>query len=496
MIAVLTPEEMSGVDRDAPEAVETLVGRAGYAVAAEARRLLGGAYGRRIVVVAGPGNNGADGRVAARRLQRWGAAVQVIDAAGVAGARLAECDLVVDAGYGTGLSRPWSPPDPGRAAVLAVDIPSGLSGLTGTGEALDCRRTVTFGAYKPGLLLGDGPERAGEVVLAGIGLDGLAGSRARCHLVVDADLDTLPRRPRSAHKWQSAVMVVGGSAAMNGAPLMVARGALRAGAGYALVGVPGAPEGGGLPPGEQVGLDLPGGDWVPAAADAAKRVRALAVGPGLGARSRSADSSTGPDTPVGRFLAATSAPAVVDADAITALGSIDAVRAVGGRRPGPLVLTPHDGEYAKLTGRAPGEDRIADVRRVARETGAVVLLKGSTTVVGDPSGEVLLAASGRPNLATAGTGDTLTGILVAFLARGLDPWRAAALAAHTHGRAAQAGRPEGLVATDLPDLVADYLSAVVGAGSMVGAGSSPSAGGSRRDTLARPVGAAAPSTRR
>jgi hydroxyethylthiazole kinase-like uncharacterized protein yjeF len=459
VIPVLTPDEMAGVDRAAPEPVEILVERAGFAVARAARRLLGGVYGRRIVVLAGRGNNGADGRVAARYLASWGAAVSVAEVGDLdAGARLAPADLVVDAAYGTGLSRPYTPPDPAGAPVLAVDIPSGLSGLTGAGDAMAARATVTFAAYKPGLLIGDGPGRAGAVELAGIGLERLAAERAAMGLMGDEDLSLLPSRGRQAHKWQTAVMVVGGSETMNGAPLMVAHGAMRAGAGYALVAVPGSPPGGGLPPGEQVGVSLPDGDWVPAAAEAAGRVRALAVGPGLSHRARRSDGGTGADTPVGRLLEATQMPAVVDADGITALGDVDAVRAVVARRRGPVVLTPHEGEYAKLTGHPPGEDRIADVRRTAGQTGAVVLLKGATTVVADPGGRVLLAHAGRPNLATAGTGDTLTGIICAFLARGLPPLEAAALAAHVHGRAAGRGRPEGLVASDLPVLVADFLS--------------------------------------
>jgi hydroxyethylthiazole kinase-like uncharacterized protein yjeF len=463
VIPVLTPDEMSEVDRLAPDPVEVLVGRAGHAVAAAARRLMGGAYGRRVTVVAGRGNNGADGRAAASILVRWGALVQVLPAAELApGQPLPAADLVVDAAYGTGLNRVWSPPDPGRTPVLAVDIPSGLSGLTGQGDSMSARHTVTFAAWKPGLLLGAGPERAGRVEGASIGLSGLARERAQCWLVDDSDLAVLPRRSRNAHKWQSAVMVVGGSAAMNGAPLMVARAALRAGAGYALVGVPGAPEGGGLPPGEQVGVSLPGGDWVEAAAQAASRARALVVGPGLGESARGPHGATGPASAVGRLLAATSAPAVVDADAIGALGGLDGLRTVAAGRQGPIVLTPHDGEYARLTGGPPGADRIADARRTAGQTGAVVLLKGSTTVVAAPGGGVLVAAAGSPNLATAGTGDTLAGILAAFLARGTEPFRAAALAAHVHGRAAGRGRPEGLVASDLPELVADFLSDQLG----------------------------------
>lgn len=463
MIPVLTPEQMGQVDRRAPEPVETLVERAGFAVAVAGRRLMGGPYGRRVLVIAGRGNNGADGRVAARWLARWGASVRVADPSSYAGGQpLGPADLVVDAAYGTGLSRPYDPPDPGPVPVLAVDIPSGLSGLTGRGEAMGAAATVTFASYKPGLLLGDGPDRCGRVELADIGLGALAADGARMWLVTDRDLRLIPSRGSHAHKWQTAVMVVGGSEAMNGAPLMAGHAAMRAGAGYALIGVPGAPEGGGLPPGEQVGVSLPGDDWVDAAAGSAGRVKAMVVGPGLARRSRTPDGGTGPDTPVARFLARADVPAVLDADGLTALGDLDGIRRVVSARSAPLVVTPHEGEYARIAGHAPGDDRIADVAAAARRSGAVVLLKGSTTVVADPGGRVLIAASGSPRLATAGTGDVLSGVIAAFLARGLPPLEAAALGAHVHGRAAGRGRPEGLVATDLPALVADVLSDQVG----------------------------------
>lgn len=459
MIPVVTPEEMAAVDRDGPDPVEVLVERAGFAVARAGRRLLDGVYGRTVVVVAGRGNNGADGRVAARWLTRWGARVTVLDASGIDGARpLPPADLVVDAAYGTGLSRPYEPPDPGGAPVLAVDIPSGLSGLTGTGRSLSAVATVTFGAYKPGLLLGDGREKAGAVELAGIGLAARAGTAASIWLVGDEDMSMLPARPPHAHKWQTSVLVVGGSEAMNGAPLLVASGAMRAGAGYALVAVPGSAPGAGLPPGEHVGVSLPAAEWAREAAERADRAKALAVGPGLGDRARSPGGGTGEGTPVGRLLTSTAVPAVVDADGLNALGDLEALRAVVSARSAPVVVTPHEGEYRRLTGRPPGEDRIADVRAVARQTGAVVLLKGSTTVVAAPDGRVLIAASGSSRLATAGTGDVLCGIVAAFLARGLPPLEAAALAAHAHGRAAALGRREGLVASDLPPLLSDYLS--------------------------------------
>jgi hydroxyethylthiazole kinase-like uncharacterized protein yjeF len=460
VIPIVTPEEMASVDRSAPEPVGVLVERAGFAVARAARRLMGGAYGRRVVVLAGRGNNGADGRVAARWLSHWGARVRVVDAAAAGAGRLPASDLVVDAAYGTGLSRPYDPPDPAGAPVLAVDIPSGLSGLTGAGRSMAAEVTVTFGAYKPGLLLGEGRDKAGAVELAGIGLEALAAQAAGAWLVGDADLSMLPQRHSRAHKWQTAVMVVGGSEAMTGAPLMVASAAMRSGAGYALVGVPGSPPGGGLPPGEHVGASLPREDWHHEAQVMAGRVKALAVGPGLGARARNADGSSGAATPVGRLLEATDVPAVVDADGLTALGDLEALRSVVADRPAPVVVTPHEGEYRRLTGRAPGDDRIAEVRAAARETGAVFLLKGSTTVVASPGGRVLVAASGSPRLATAGTGDVLTGVIAAFLARGLPPLEAAGLAAHAHGRAALMGPREGLVATDLPALVSRYLSGV------------------------------------
>ena len=172
MIPVLTPAEMAAVDAAAPEPVEVLIERAGAAVAREALRLLGGAYGRRVVVLAGKGNNGADGRSAARRLERRGVRVEVIDALG-APARLPGADLVVDAAYGTGFRGAYDAPEAGGTPVLAVDIPSGVDGTTGeaAGLVLAATRTVTFAALKPGLLFDPGRSLSGDVVVADIGLD-------------------------------------------------------------------------------------------------------------------------------------------------------------------------------------------------------------------------------------------------------------------------------------------------------------------------------------
>ena len=176
MIAVLTPEEMKAVDQAAPEPVEVLIERAGSAVAHAATRMLGGAYGKRVVVVAGKGNNGADGRAAARRLTARGVRVQLIEAAD-APARLPSVDLVIDAAYGTGFRGTYEPPDAGGAPVLAVDVPSG--------NVISANRTVTFAALKPVLLLDGGPDHAGDIEVVDIGLD---VSSARMHLVETSDV--------------------------------------------------------------------------------------------------------------------------------------------------------------------------------------------------------------------------------------------------------------------------------------------------------------------
>jgi ADP-dependent NAD(P)H-hydrate dehydratase / NAD(P)H-hydrate epimerase len=469
VIPVVTPAEMARVDQAATEPVEVLVGRAGFGVARAAVRMLLSSYGKRIVVVAGGGNNGADGRAAAALLVRRGVSVKVLEAASLrGGATLPDADLVIDAAYGTGLSRPYSPPDPGRARVLAVDIPSGLSGTTGRpvgdpdqGGAVRAGRTVTFAALKPGLLLADGPDLAGPVEVVDIGLGRLVDEVAQAWVVTDDDLiRLLPARPRQTHKWVTAVGVVGGSPGMPGAPILSAHGAMRAGAGYAIVAVPGSPPGGGLPPSEYVGRSLPASEWGAAAAESVSRARAVVVGPGLGACALGPAGETGLSTPVARFLSGTALPAVVDADGLTALGDLSSLSKLARDRSKPTVITPHEGEFTRLTGRPPADDRITDVRSVASETGAVVLLKGSTTVVAGADGRVLVVNSGSSRLATAGTGDVLSGIIAAFLARGLPGLEAAALAAHCHGRASGLGPSEGLVASDLPGLTSRWLSEV------------------------------------
>jgi NAD(P)H-hydrate epimerase len=437
MIPIVTPEEMRALDAAAPEPVETLVARAGGAVARAAVDLLGGTYGRRVVVVAGKGNNGADGREAARRLRRLGVRVAVVSAADPG--TVPAGDLVIDAAYGTGFRGSWSIPDLGDVPVLAVDIPSGVDGLTGeAGEALAARRTVTFAALKPGLILGRGRELAGEVTVADIGLD--ASVSAHAFLVTDADVaGWLPERSPEAHKWQTAVCVVAGSPGMTGAASLAAGGAQRAGAGYVRLSTPGGTAGEGAPV-EVVRTSLPADGWADDVLADLDRFHAVVVGPGLGREATAAAE-------VRRLVGAARIPMVVDGDGLAALGERPE-----GLSPG-IVLTPHDGEYSRLTGQHPGPDRLDAARRLAAATGATVLLKGSTTVVARPGGEALVTTTGSPQLATAGTGDVLSGVIAALAAGGLDPALAAAAGAHLHGRAAGLGWPRGLVAGDLVDLL-------------------------------------------
>jgi NAD(P)H-hydrate epimerase len=465
MKPVLTPAEMAEADRrtiakGTPEPV--LVERAGAAVAACARRMLGGQYGRRVVVICGKGNNGADGHVAARRLRARGIGVDEfvlgdgLDRASL-GRALGRADLAIDAMFGTGF-RGALDGDAAAAAtamraagvpVLAVDIPSGVDGATGEvrGDAVSADRTVCFVALKPGLLFEPGRTRAGRVEVVDIGVPPGA---AALHVLDPADL-VLPRRAPAAHKWSAAVLVVGGSTGMAGAPLMAARAAARCGAGMVVCALPGADAAARAATGAIVTRALPAtatGSLDAAAAGIvckdAGRFHAVALGPGLGREEPT-------QAAVREIVAESPVPLVVDADALNALAA----------DPGPLqrrhaaglpaaVLTPHDGEYARLAGAAAGADRVAAARTLAARTHAVVLLKGPGTVVAAPGGEAVVNRTDGSDLATAGTGDVLTGIIAGLVAAGASPFDAAATAAYVHGRAASAaGTGVSLVATDL-----------------------------------------------
>jgi NAD(P)H-hydrate epimerase len=411
--------------------------------------MLGSVYGSRVLVVAGKGHNGDDGRVAASVLSRRGARVRIV-AVGEIDEVPNGTDLVIDAAFGTGFRGSYvAPRVPDGVRVLAVDIPSGLGADLGeaTSGAVRATATVTFAALKPGLLLGAGPDLVGECSIEPIGLE---VSSAQLHFVEDLDLDLIPARDRSTHKWKSALFVLAGSAGMRGAPDLSVAGALRAGAGMVRVGTPGVNPGhsGAV---EAVAIGLETADFADAVIAELERCRAFVAGPGLGGDGAVRDG-------LFAVLDAVSTPVLLDADALNLLGPRSAAAAVLKRRRGPTILTPHDGEFARLAGAAPGVDRLGEVRALASDLGATVLLKGSTTVVADPSGEALLVTSGTPQLATAGSGDVLSGVIGAMLARGLDPLLAAGLGAHLHGRAARAGLADGLVSSDLPLLIAEVLS--------------------------------------
>jgi NAD(P)H-hydrate epimerase len=465
MRPVVSVAETREADAAALQTVDEseLIERAGFAVATAALRMLGGAYGRRVTVIAGKGNNGNDGRVAALVLRRRGALVDLVDA-GTAPERIGAVDLVIDAAYGTGFKGTYEPPALADGTpVLAVDVPSGVHGDTGVigGRALRADRTVTFAALKPGLLMGDGAAASGTVIVADIGVPLVSVSIG---LVEDADLAGIPARHWNTHKWASAVAIVAGSPGMEGASFLCARGASRAGAGMVRLAVPGADEEATGPwPIEAVRMPLGSKGWADDVLGILGRCRAVVIGPGLGR-----DEPTQEE--VRRVISGSPVPVVADADALFALGDAATARRVitGDGMDRPVVLTPHDGEYRRLFGDDPGPDRVTAARRLADATGAVVLVKGSLTAVAAPSTQsppgpgVLLAAAGSPALATAGTGDVLSGIIGAFLARGVDALHAAALGAHVHGAAAKRGHREGLVSVDLPDLVADWLSVAGG----------------------------------
>lgn len=457
LVPIVTPEEMRSIDADAAEPVEELIARAGAALARHAITMLGGTYGRRVVVLAGPGNNGNDGRDAARRLQRRGVRVRVIDtdrSAGPSPEDLPDCDLVIDAAYGTGLKGPYTAPIvPAGASVLAVDIPSGIDGWSGGstgGRVMPADETITFAALKPGLLFGEGRRASGRITVADIGLD---VDRSSAHLVGAAAVaGWIPPRHDEAHKWNSAVCLVAGGPGMGGAAALTARAALRTGAGYVRLATPGQVVA--QLPVEVVTRTLLAPRWDAEVIEDLARFRSLVIGNGLGTGADTADSILGVLEATGRLAL----PTVVDADALTALASMLAAHPDGD--PGALlgahlVLTPHDGEFARLFaaatgGDVPGDDRIAATRALARRTGSVVLRKGPTTIVASPDGAVLISNSGDRRLASAGTGDVLAGIIGALLAIGTDPLHAAAAGAFIHGRAGALGWHEGSVAGDLP----------------------------------------------
>jgi ADP-dependent NAD(P)H-hydrate dehydratase / NAD(P)H-hydrate epimerase len=430
IVPLYTADEMRAAEAGHDPAA--LMERAGRAVAEAALERFPGAT--RFVGLCGGGANGGDGRIALRRLREAGRDAEESGDFGSA-------DVIIDALFGTGFT---GEPRPEAAAlieevnaagkpVLSVDVPSGVDASTGEvpGAAIRAAVTVTLHGPKVGLHVAPGRFHAGEVVVAAIGLD----PRETAHRLVGRGvLALVPARAPGQNKYTAgSVLVVGGSPGMAGAVCLTAEAAFRADAGYVAVAAPRET----LPVLETRLLEAvkrPLEDvW-----DAVDRAGALAIGPGLGR-----DPARG--ELVRRLLEETDKPAVVDADGLHRLEPFE--------RAAPTVLTPHEGELARLLGEESAwvaAHRLDALRRAVERFGCVVLLKGDDTLVGAPGEPVLVRAEGAPSLATAGTGDVLTGIVAAFLAKGMDARAAAAAAAVAQAAAASlAPAQRGLVASDV-----------------------------------------------
>lgn len=498
MRKIVSPEQARGADRAAMERIgipgRVLMERAALAVADRIDRRLGPCT---VTCVCGPGNNGGDGFAVARLLKERNYEVQVVatgraenfsgDAlANLLSARAMEVPVlfadteeawteavreqrpaaVVDALFGTGLSRP--PRGAARAAirwingsgavVFAVDIPSGVDGADGSvhGDAVIADETVTFQFLKLGLALHPGRTHAGRVSVCGIGIpdDGLeeaAEGLERADVV-----ERIPLRRLDSHKGTyGKVLIVAGSRGMAGAGVLCARGALRTGAGMVTLALPqGVQDLAASMQPEMMTLGLPGNESLTAGAEETLRAAmegkdALALGPGLG---RSAETGE----LIRHIFASRPIPFVLDADGLYhASGCLSRLNLEGG------VLTPHAGEMARLLNCEPEDVRVAPVecaKRLAGETGAVALLKGSTTVIADPSGAVTLNLTGGPGMAAAGSGDVLTGAILALLGQGLTPYDAARVGAWLHGKAGELAQAElgaaGMTSGDLAQCLA------------------------------------------
>jgi ADP-dependent NAD(P)H-hydrate dehydratase / NAD(P)H-hydrate epimerase len=455
-----TAAEMRAAEERHPGTVEELMERAGQAVARHALEDFGDA--RSFTVVCGAGSNGGDGRIAAQILEGAGRDVLVIDAKPEDEEKdLGDPDVLVDALFGTGFE---GQPRPGAARlieqmnslgipVLAVDLPSGVDASTGEveGAAVDADMTVTFHAEKVGHYVTPGAYLVGYLEVEDIGLEPIETEHAR---VTREILELVPRRGPEDTKYTAGhVVVVGGSPGLTGAPCLSALAAMRADAGYVTLAGP--------EPAvrvfetwvlEAVKRALPATDGlvIEAAVDPvlelAAKAGAVAVGPGLG-------RSDGTKAFVRRLLTEAQLPVVVDGDALWELEPAE--------WPGPRVLTPHSGELGRLLGEEASwidAHRLEAVRRAVQLFDCVVLLKGTGTLIAAP-GKSVLVDGGHPSLATAGTGDVLTGIIGAFLAKGMEPRLATAAAATAHHWAAmEAGHEAGLVAGDLVDALPQALS--------------------------------------
>jgi ADP-dependent NAD(P)H-hydrate dehydratase / NAD(P)H-hydrate epimerase len=453
----------------------------------------------RVAVVCGKGNNGGDGLVTARVLRDRGREVSVLllgtaeelrgDAkanlerlpgaapAPFAAGELAGAAAIVDAILGTGFSGEPREPAAGAieaintaggtgAVVIACDVPSGVDASTGevSGAVVVARATATFHAAKPGLWIAPGKEHAGEVRIIDIGIPPGGPGDPQIGLISDRVREQIPRRGRESTKFAAgSVLVCGGSLGLTGAPCMASESAMRAGAGYVTACGPASLnaifaskllEVMTVPLPDADGALEPAG--VSEVVERAERADALVLGPGLGR------------TPGALEFARTAAqaaklPMLLDADGLNAHAG--AIASLAGRE-APTVMTPHAGELARLLesdSAAIEARRLASVRQAARTAGAVVVLKGDDTLVATPDGRVGVNRGGAPALATAGTGDVLSGVIGAYLAKRMDPFAAACAGVLVHARAGQLSAreigPEGVMAGDVIAALPRALSA-------------------------------------
>lgn len=460
---LLSPNEMGRADALAAALIPSsvLMENAGRSVARLVQRLYRPC---RTLVACGPGNNGGDGFVVARRLQSagWPVAVAVLspsragsDAAGAAGrwhgpavpfvpGSAARAELVIDALFGAGLGREI----PAKAAdlleagprVAAIDLPSGVDGWTGAarGRVRAADATITFVRRKPGHLLFPGRALCGRVWLADIGMPAAALAGAVDDRTVrrnTPDLWSLRTPDDTDHKYSRGTVVVCAGAHMGGAARLAARAARRVGAGLVRLSRPDA----GPMDGVDDGLIVDREPLARQLDDARRRVWVCGPGLDIDEAARLIPVLLGPGA-IGRGL-----QVVVDG------GGLGYAAGQPERLVGSAVLTPHEGEFARVFG-APGDDRVASVRAAAARTGAVVVLKGASTIIAAPDGRAAINDHATAALATAGSGDTLAGVAGGLLAEGLDPYEAASAAVWLHGEAGRLAGP-GLIAEDLAGLL-------------------------------------------
>jgi ADP-dependent NAD(P)H-hydrate dehydratase / NAD(P)H-hydrate epimerase len=495
MIFVLTPEQMRAADAAAvaTSGEDALMRNAGLQIAERLRAMV--PIGGRVMAFAGPGNNGGDAfaalgelapeyqcsvcadatirpseaRIKAEeRARNAGVSVRKLPETEADARALLEGAIGVDGLFGTGSRLPlpdrYRPLaralDARRHPVLAIDIPSGIDASAGSvsDDAVRASVTVTLGAVKPGLLLDPARDYTGELWHADIGIDSaILAEQARLFAALDDDAfcSILPPRTAQADKRSAgAPLIIAGSSQFPGAAILCARAAARAGAGYVTVATPrSAASALRAHLIEQVVVEIDE-DLSPSAAvdellEISKRNGSVGIGPGLGL-----NDWTG--SVVGEFLARNSLPAVIDASALFHLSKrLDVLRGKA------CVITPHAGEFARISGKGSlvGTQRLARVREFVERTGITTLLKGRDTIV-DDGRTVHLNATGTSALATAGTGDVLTGITATLLAQGLAPVEAASTGAYWHGLAGQFAerqRARGVVAGDVIEALADAL---------------------------------------